>query len=403
MLAHSPAATLAGVAAIGHAAAMRWAIGTMSGTSLDGIDMAALQTDGRRILAVGPAATMPYAAPVREAIRAVLGRTDPDLLAPVAAAVTEAHAEALAAFMAGHRMAAAEIAVIGFHGHTVHHDPEAGLTWQIGDGAALAAALGIDVVYDFRSADMRAGGQGAPLVPIFHAALAAGCDRPLAVLNVGGVANVTYLGLPGACDQGRPGPPAGPPGAEALLADLLAFDTGPGNALLDDWLLRHTGQALDAGGALAAGGRIDRARVDAFLAAPWFDRAPPKSLDRNSFALSLADGLSAADGAATLTEMTAAAVSAAVRHLPQPPLRWLVCGGGRHNRTLMAALQRRLQAPVAPVETLGWDGDALEAQAFAFLAARRLRGLPVTAPSTTGAARAMPGGRIAAAVQGQDG
>lgn len=372
---------------------MRWAIGLMSGTSLDGIDVAALRSDGLQLSGTGPAETFPYDPGLREAVRAVLGCTDAEVLAPVAAALTEAHAVAVERFLARHGLAPAEVTVVGFHGHTVHHAPEQGLTVQIGDGPALAARLGIDVVYDFRTADMRAGGQGAPLVPIFHAALAAAPEiareRPLAILNLGGVANVTYLGPAGNGGAGRPG--------VDLLDGVLAFDTGPGNALLDDWLRRHTGRALDEGGAFAAGGRVDEARVEAFLRDPWFARLPPKSLDRNAFALSLVEGLAPADGAATLTEISAAAVAAAVRHLPEPPRRWLVCGGGRHNRSLMRALSRRLQAPVAAVEDVGWNGDALEAQAFAFLALRRLRGLPITAPGTTGATRPMPGGRIAPA------
>jgi len=361
---------------------MRWAIGLMSGTSLDGIDVAALRTDGCRILEAGPAETFPYAPAVRAELRRCLGQSDPGLLAPAEVAVTAAHAAAVTAFLQRHALPAGEVAVVGFHGHTVHHDPALGVTVQIGDGAALAASLGLDVVYDFRTADMRGGGQGAPLVPVFHAALAADLERPLAILNLGGVANLTYLG------------PRARAGREDPFADLLAFDTGPGNALIDDWLQEHRGEPLDREGALAASGRAAMARVEAFLSQDWFRRKPPKSLDRNAFALSLVAGLAAGDGAATLTEMTAGAVAAAVRHLPEPPLRWLVCGGGRHNPTLMKALRRRLQAPVAKVEEVGWDGDALEAQAFAYLAMRRLRGLPITAPGTTGVARPQPGGRI---------
>lgn len=359
----------------------------MSGTSLDGIDVAALRTDGLQVLEIGPAETFPYDPALREAIRHCLGATDPVVLAPVAAEVTAAHAAAVTSFLQRHGLQPASVAVVGFHGHTVHHDPALGITVQIGDGAALAAMLGIDIVYDFRTADMRAGGQGAPLVPVFHAALAAGLERPLAVLNIGGVANLTYLG-----------PRSGSRGGDLLAGDLLAFDTGPGNALIDDWLQRHRGVPLDRDGALAADGQVATGLVEKFLSQEWFRRPPPKSLDRNAFALSLVEGLSPADGAATLAEMTAAAVAAAVRHLPEPPLRWLVCGGGRHNPVLMRSLHRRLQAPVAKVEEAGWDGDALEAQAFAFLAMRRLRGLPITAPGTTGAAQPQPGGRIVPAL-----
>ena len=263
---------------------------------------------------------------------------------------------------------------IGFHGHTIMHRPEERRTWQIGDGALLARLTGIDVVCDFRADDVAAGGQGAPLVPLFHAALAARLDKPLAILNIGGVANVTWLGQ----DEGA----------------ILAFDTGPGNAPIDDWALRHLGEPVDRGGALARSGRVDAARLAAFLAHPFFDRSPPKSLDRDDFAAFRDDGLAAADGAATLTAMTAAAVARAAAHFPAPVSRWLVTGGGRHNPVLMDALARCLGAPVAAVESAGWNGDALEAQAFAYLAIRSLEGLPLSLPSTTGVVRPMTGGRF---------
>src|SRR6185437_4208786 len=236
---------------------------------------------------------------------------------------------------------------------------------------------GIDVVCDFRSADFAAGGEGAPLVPLFHQGLASALEKPLAILNVGGVANVTFLGAAG---------------------EVVAFDTGPGNAPIDDWALRHTGEALDRDGALARSGRVDEARLAAFLAHPFFARRPPKSLDRDDFPLAAADGLAPADGAATLTAMTAAAVHRGAAHFPAPPLRWLVTGGGRRNPALTAELARRLEAPVAAVEEVGWDGDALEAQAFAYLAVRSLRGLPLSLPSTTGVAAPMTGGRLHRAV-----
>ena len=225
------------------------------------------------------------------------------------------------------------------------------------------------------SADVAAGGQGAPLAPLYHAALAAGLAKPVAVLNLGGVGNVTWIG-------GR-------------VDEILAFDTGPGNALIDDWVRRHTGRAADIDGALALTGRASEAHVARFLQHPFFARKPPKSLDRDDFRDAMPEGLSIEDGAATLTEMTAAAVAAAVRHFPAPPREWLVCGGGRHNPAIMAALGRRLDgAPVRPVEAVGWDGDALEAQAFAYLAVRSLRGLPLSLPTTTGAPHAMRGGRL---------
>ena len=225
-------------------------------------------------------------------------------------------------------------------------------TWQIGDGALLAQLVGVDVVADFRSADVAAGGQGAPLAPLYHAALAAPLEKPVAVLNLGGVGNVTWIGP----ERTR----------------SVAFDTGPGNALIDDWVRRHTGRAADFDGALALAGEVSEPCVARFLTAAYFDRKPPKSLDRDDFQAFLPAGLSAADGAATLTEITAAAVQASPRHLPGPARQWLVCGGGRRNPAIMAALARRLGAPVQPVEAIGWDGDPLEAQAFGYLAVRSI-------------------------------
>jgi len=352
-----------------------YALGLMSGTSLDGIDAAVLETDGERVLSHGAWLTVPYEAALRERVRGVLGGRG--TVPPVAEALTRAHAGAVRALLHQAGLAARDIAVIGFHGHTILHRPEARRTWQIGDGALLARLTGIDVVCDFRSADVAAGGQGAPFVPLYHAALAVGLERPLAVLNIGGVANVTWIG-----DTGG----------------LIAFDTGPGNALIDDWLLRHTGRAIDQDGALASTGQIAEARLAALLDNSFFGRPPPKSLDRDDFTIAAMEGLSVADGAATLTEFTARAVARAREHLPAPPRRWLVTGGGRHNRTLMAAIARTVAAPVAPVETVGWRGDALEAEAFAFLAMRSLAGLPLSLPTTTGVPRPMPGGRLFRAV-----
>jgi len=348
---------------------MRQAIGLLSGTSLDGIDVAVVATDGRDRVEPGPALTVPYSPEMRECLRGVLGGKGP--VAEVERALTAAHAEAVARLVAEHGVVAD---TIGFHGHTIMHRPEERRTWQIGDGALLARLTGIDVVCDFRADDVAAGGQGAPLVPLFHAALAARLDTPLAILNIGGVANVTWLGQ----DEGA----------------ILAFDTGPGNAPIDDWALRHLGEPVDRGGALARSGRVDAARLAAFLADPFFDRSPPKSLDRDDFAAFRDDGLAAADGAATLTAMTAAAVARAAAHFPAPVSRWLVTGGGRHNPVLMDALARCLGAPVAAVESAGWNGDALEAQAFAYLAIRSLEGLPLSLPSTTGVVRPMTGGRF---------
>jgi anhydro-N-acetylmuramic acid kinase len=346
------------------------AIGLMSGTSLDGIDAAFVETDGRETVAPGPALTFPYEPAFRERLRAVLGGEGD--VPGVERDLTDRHGEAVERLRQRHGLGPVDL--VGFHGHTILHRPRQGRTWQIGDAARLAALTGIDVVADFRSADVAAGGEGAPLVPLYHRALAQGLERPLAVLNVGGVANVTWIG---AGDE-----------------DILAFDTGPGNALIDDWVLRHTGRGVDWEGELAAGGRIDGASLDAFLADPYFERAPPKSLDRDEFGRHVPQILAPEDGAATLTAMTAAAVAAAARHFPAPVRRWLVTGGGRHNPILMAMLAGRLAVPVAPVEAVGWDGDALEAQAFAYLAVRSVAGLPLSFPSTTGTRHPTLGGRL---------
>ena len=357
------------------------ALGLMSGTSLDGVDAALVESDGVAVTRLGAALTVPYPAETRDRLRAVLGGIGP--VAAIEREITLIHAEAALGLLAEQHLAAGDVAVVGFHGHTILHRPEQRRTWQIGDGALLAERLGIAVVADFRSADVAAGGQGAPLVPVFHQALAAGLERPLAVLNLGGVGNVTWIG-------------AG--------ESLLAFDTGPGNALIDDWALAHTGRPVDLDGALARGGRADGDAVAAFARHPYFQRLPPKSLDRDDFAdfaRRLVAGQGAADGAATLTAFTARSVALATRHFPAPAMRWLVCGGGRHNPALMAALREELAAPVAAVESVGWDGDALEAHAFAHLAVRSLRGLPLTYPETTGGPAPSLGGRLFRPDQGE--
>lgn len=346
------------------------ALGLMSGTSLDGIDVAFVVTDGVNAIETGPAMTVPYDQGLRDRIRDCLGGKG--AAAQVETTLTEAHADAVRRFRAEHNVG--RLDVVGFHGQTILHRPQERLTVQLGDGALLAERTGVDVVCDFRSADVAAGGEGAPLVPIYHVALAGALERPLAVLNLGGVANVTWLGR----------------GDE----EMLAFDTGPGNAMIDDWLLRRTGQPFDRDGALARAGRADEQWIARFLAHPYLQRRPPKSLDRDEFRAFVPEHLSPADGAATLVAMTAAAVAAGLGHLPLPPRRWLLAGGGRHNAAVTAALARTLKTPVEPVEAVGWNGDALEAQAFAYLAVRSLLGLPLSFPSTTGVKAPMPGGRL---------
>ena len=347
-----------------------WAIGLMSGTSLDGIDAALIRSDGDRCIAPGAFISLPYDAGMRRRLRAVLGGRGP--VGEVERELTLSHAEAVRRLLREAGVRPGAVRVIGFHGHTILHRPQEGRTWQIGDGALLAAETGIDVVADLRSNDVALGGEGAPLVPLYQAALAAQLPRPLAVVNIGGVANVTWIGE----SDGQ----------------VLAFDTGPGNALINDWVEQHGGDPLDRDGALARAGRVDAAVLAQLLENPYFDRPPPKSLDRDDFTTAPAAGLSLQDGAATLTAFTAATIARAAAHFPAAVRRWLITGGGRRNPTLMASLAARVEAEVEPVEVVGWQGDALEAQAFAYLALRSLAGAPLTLPTTTGVSRPAGGG-----------
>ena len=357
------------------------ALGLMSGTSLDGIDIALLVTNGEAVSKFGPTGTMPYSTSLREKIRSTLGG-----IGDVAGAeeqVTEAHISAVKDFLTHHSINSAEIDLIGFHGHTILHSPLYGKTWQIGDGKRLAQELSIDVIADFRGADIASGGEGAPLAPIFHKALAQNLDLPLCILNIGGVANLTWISEEEA---------------------MVAFDTGPGNALIDDWMLQHTGQTMDVNGTLAATGRIDKTALKELLTDPYFGRPAPKSLDRNHFserATRVLTRTNAADHVATLTAFTAQAVLLGLRNLPQPPLQFLVSGGGRKNNTLMKHLQTELKTPVNSVESVGWCGDAMEAQLLAFLSVRSRYGLPISFPTTTGVTTPITGGRFFRAVQGK--
>jgi anhydro-N-acetylmuramic acid kinase len=375
------------------------ALGLMSGTSMDGIDVALIRTDGEDLAERGVFRCFPYPDDFRARLRQGLDdarpirrrSARPGSLNALERELTDRHVEAARSFLAAEGLAAADIDVVGFHGQTVLHRPHVQddqrwtwlvgfvmprvLTVQIGDGPALAKAIGIDVVHDMRAADCAAGGQGAPLAPVYHRALTAKLtERPLAVLNIGGVANVTWIGR-----DGR----------------LIAFDTGPGNALIDDWLLKHTGRAVDEDGRLAGAGQIDEASLQSMLRAPFFGRSPPKSLDRGSMSGAAVADLSPADGAATLTAFAAAAARRATEHMPEPPALWLVTGGGRRNRTLMQQLAGRLETAVAPIEAIGANGDAIEAEAWGYLAVRSLRGLPLSFPSTTGVRAPMPGGVLA--------
>ena len=355
------------------------AIGLMSGTSLDGIDVAYLETDGESVVRRGPSATYPYPAGIqnllRRAIQDTLSISRRDerqgVMYEAEVALTFLHELAVASFSKRYGLSDSNVDVIGFHGQTVLHKPEARLTVQLGLGQELANTTKIPVVYDMRAADVAAGGQGAPLVPIYHAALAHA--RPCAFVNIGGVANVTFVGSAG---------------------ELLAFDTGPGNALINDWMMQHKATAIDEGGATALRGKTSQSHLASAMAHDFFVAKPPKSLDRNAFAGLDFSALSLEDGAATMAAFTAHSIAASAKWFSATPKQWVVCGGGRHNAAIMRDLAAVLPN-VVKAETLGFSGDSMEAEAWAYLAVRSLNGLPLTFPGTTGVKADLTGGVLA--------
>lgn len=359
------------------------ALGLMSGTSLDGIDAAIIETDGHAYVRPIDFISIPYTPAVQKTIRSVLGRNDvrsPDIQA-VERTLTEKHIEAVRTLL---NKSSRPVDIIGFHGQTILHNIQDKITIQIGDGALMAAQTGIDTVNNFRLADVQNGGQGAPLLPLYHQARARSDAllTPLAILNIGGVANVTYMGN----------------------NDLLAFDTGPGCALIDDFVKHRTGQPYDQNGTLAATGTVHQNLLDHVLALPFFDEVPPKSLDRDTFKkpealrggglFTALDSLSTADGTATLTAFTIQSIVRAQDHLPTKPDTWLITGGGRLNAHIMTQLSQALNVTVKPVESVHWNGDAVEAEGFAYLAVRSILGLPLSVPGTTGVTVPQTGGTL---------
>lgn len=357
------------------------ALGAMSGTSLDGVDVAVLETDGQAIFGFGETGYRTYSSAEREVLRAALGQWSGDAVTAAARVVEAAHIEVMKDHL--------DVDLIGFHGQTVAHAPRLQGTLQVGDGGILAEALGRPVVWDFRTDDVSMGGEGAPLAPFFHHACArySGATEPLCFLNLGGVGNLTYVD----------------PRVERPedAGALLAFDTGPANAPINDFLQARLGLQMDEGGKVASEGVVENGALELFLAEPYFSRMPPKSLDRNDFPemIGLVTELSDADATATLTAMCAAAVAQGMEHCPEAPAKVLVTGGGRHNPVLMEMLSVSLDCPVEPVEAVGLDGDMLEAQAFAYLAVRVARGMATSAPRTTGV-RACVGGGIVTVPEG---
>ncbi len=355
----------------------RWhALGAMSGTSLDGVDAAMLETDGEQIFGFGKSAYRAYSSQEREVLTRALGQWSGDLADAAQDIVNKAHSEVLGGF--------SEAEIVGFHGQTLAHEPRGRGTFQVGDGQALARDLDRPVVWDFRSSDVQLGGEGAPLAPFFHFACARwiGADRPVCFLNLGGVGNITWVDP---CKE-RP----------EENGALLAFDTGPANAPINDLMRERLGLDCDLDGAVAMQGEVETGALELFLAEPYFARMPPKSLDRNDFSemIELVRELSDADAAATLTAMCAAGVAAGMMHCPEAPSRVLVTGGGRKNPVLMEMLQVSLNCEVVPVEDVGLDGDMLEAQAFAYLAVRVARGMATSAPTTTGVSALVGGGVV---------
>ncbi len=359
------------------------AIGLMSGTSLDGVDCALIETDGKAYIKPLAFMGIPYISDDRNVIRSAFGIKDRNaaILKKAEEIITKEHIKAVKELLLERDLPANKVDVIGFHGQTIFHAPHEGLTLQIGDGAELARKTGIDVVADFRTADVQAGGEGAPLAPVYHAARikSAGVSLPCVVLNIGGVANVTWIG--------------------EKEEQLLAFDCGPGNALMDDWVLSRTGKRYDEDGKIAEAGRPIEKFLNGWLDHEYFKRLPPKSLDRDAWDIAaigrVVEGMgdvSTQDGAATLLEFTVQGIARAMEHMPELPQNWYVCGGGRHNKALMAKLQKRLPAYVKSVDVLGWNGDATEAECFGYLAVRSLLGLPLSFPRTTGVSAPQMGG-----------
>ena len=369
-----------------------WAVGLMTGTVLDGnIDVALIRTDGERVDEFGPFMLHPYPDEINELLRGAVAAAqewnftgaEPDIFATAADALTRAQADAVVKLIEEAGLKMTDIAVVGFHGQTVLHRPplpgRRGETCQLGDGALMARLLGIDVAYDFRSADMRAGGQGAPLSALYHQALLAGAQRgsETAVLNLGGVANLTWV---------------------APNGDLIAFDTGPANGPINDWVAAHGRGVMDVDGMLARAGEVDEALLASLLAHPFLCAPFPKSLDRFDFTMDMARGKSVEDGAALLTAFVAGGVKHALDLLAMRPRNLIVCGGGRRNPAILAALAERAGVIVELAEQLGWRGDAIEAECFALLGVRVLRGLPISFPTTTGVPEPMAGGRLASAL-----
>ncbi len=367
-----------------------WSVGLMTGTVLDGnIDVALIKTDGESIYEFGPWALVPYPESTVQLIKqaVVIAKAwnfkrgkEPEIFTKAEVAITRGQSAAVEQVVKSAGLTLSEIGAIGFHGQTILHRPpdtkRRGKSRQLGDGQLMAELLKTTVVFDFRTNDLEAGGQGAPISPIYHVALLKNLnlDSSAAVLNLGGVANLTYW------DSKN---------------EIIALDTGSANAPINDWISQHTDKKMDENGIIAQSGKVDEALLATLIADPYFQQKYPKSLDRNNFTAALVNGLSLEDGAATLTAFCATALNSALEQLPVRPKKIILCGGGRKNKTLVKEIQQRAHIEPIMSEDCGWRGDALEAECFAYLAIRSLQGLPFSFPSTTGVPHAMSGGKIA--------
>ncbi|PLK70976.1 anhydro-N-acetylmuramic acid kinase [Rhizobium sp. TH135] len=371
---------------------MKTAIGLMSGTSMDGIDVALVRTDGEAVVERGGFLSVPYEPAFRDRLKQALEDAKgikqrderPGDLSRMERDLTLRHAEAVGLFLQQEKLRREDIDFIGFHGQTVLHRPDEALTVQLGDGALLAAETGIDVVYDMRANDMVHGGQGAPLVPVYHQALAHQIPMdqwPVCFVNIGGISNLTFLDRDGT---------------------IIGFDSGPGNTLIDQWVEAHAGIPYDDGGRIASEGGVIMALAERYLDNPFFTASKRRSLDRNDFRPPEGHEAELSDGARTLAYVSAAAILKSAGHLPRSPKTYVICGGGRLNRTIMddlVNLAGEKGATVLTAEQAGFDGDAMEAEAWAYLAVRSARGLPLTFPRTTGVREPVSGGVLSAAPQ----
>lgn len=364
---------------------IKLAIGLMSGTSLDGIDAALITSDGDTVQRFGQAFHMDYSTDMRSRLKQALSEarkekrpTDKNALINETEQIqTDLHYVVVCELLELNGLKTDDIDVIGFHGQTLLHGPDEGWTWQIGLGERLAKRLNITVVNDLRGNDVKNGGQGAPMVPVYHQSILKGqiSEYPAALINIGGVANITWVGS----EEG---------------GDMVAFDTGPGNALLDDWVREHTDLPYDIDGMISIKGKVNDDMVSGWMENDYFDISPPKSLDRDDFEVSEVSALSLEDGAATLCAFTAATIKAGAAKCPAEVKNWYVCGGGAHNPVIMKMLKDVLDGDVAPINALGFDGDYIEAEAFAYMAVRKLYDLPITFPGTTGISEPSTGGVI---------